>query len=178
MLRLALGTLLLAASLPGQVRMAGLTAANAQFAVQGPRCIGFNQCTLVHPPAQTAYAGGAAYEARQDAVWLTNGTRLETLRYPQGSGCPKRCAYQLVPQVPGNLFPSTNASLAILAAALAGTLTLAPAEGEVTATGPKIAADEAVFDFGSVAPSGKVEHVFTIRNVGDADLHIDHVKKT
>ena len=55
---------------------------------------------------------------------------------------------------------------------------LAPSEDEVAATAPKIAADEAVFDFGSVAPSGKVEHVFTIRNVGDADLHIDHVKKT
>lgn len=55
---------------------------------------------------------------------------------------------------------------------------LAPSEGEVAAAGPRIAADEAVFDFGSVAPSGKVEHVFTIRNVGDADLHIDHVKKT
>lgn len=54
----------------------------------------------------------------------------------------------------------------------------APSEAAPAEAAPKIAADEAVYDFGSVAPKGTVEHVFTIRNEGDADLHIERVQKT
>lgn len=43
---------------------------------------------------------------------------------------------------------------------------------------PKIAADEAVFDFGAIAGTDSVEHVFVLRNVGDADLKIERVQKT
>lgn len=43
---------------------------------------------------------------------------------------------------------------------------------------PKIAADEAVFDFGAINPTGKVEHVFKIKNAGTADLKIERVQKT
>jgi hypothetical protein len=42
---------------------------------------------------------------------------------------------------------------------------------------PVIASDAAVFDFGEVKPTAVVEHVFTIRNEGDADLHIDRVEE-
>lgn len=43
---------------------------------------------------------------------------------------------------------------------------------------PKIACDEAVFDFGGVTATGSVEHVFKIKNVGTADLEIEQVKRT
>lgn len=43
---------------------------------------------------------------------------------------------------------------------------------------PKIAADEAVFDFGAINPTSKVEHVFKIKNAGTADLKIERVQKT
>lgn len=43
---------------------------------------------------------------------------------------------------------------------------------------PKIVASEAVFDFGTIKPKETIEHVFTIKNEGDGDLHIDHVQKT
>lgn len=58
----------------------------------------------------------------------------------------------------------------------------APADtGAATSTkngAPRIAADEAVFDFGAIATTDSVEHVFKIRNVGDADLKVDRVQKT
>jgi hypothetical protein len=43
---------------------------------------------------------------------------------------------------------------------------------------PRIASDEATFDFGSVAAHGTVEHVFTVKNVGTAELHIERVQRT
>jgi hypothetical protein len=43
---------------------------------------------------------------------------------------------------------------------------------------PKIAADEAVFDFGAIKPTDKVEHVFKIKNAGTADLKIIKVQRT
>ena len=49
---------------------------------------------------------------------------------------------------------------------------------EVEAGGPRLAADEAVHDFGGIKPTDTAEHVFTIRNAGDADLKIDRVQKT
>ncbi len=54
----------------------------------------------------------------------------------------------------------------------------AEAAPEVAVTGPKITAAESVHDFGSVKPKEAVEHVFTVRNEGAADLHIDRVQKT
>jgi hypothetical protein len=63
----------------------------------------------------------------------------------------------------------------------------APAEVEpaaadnaaIATTGaPRIAADEPVFDFGAIEATDSVEHVFTIRNVGDADLKVERVQKT
>ena len=55
-----------------------------------------------------------------------------------------------------------------------------PAEPEVPEAErvPKIACDEATFDFGGVTPTGSVEHVFKIKNVGNADLEIAEVKRT
>ena len=43
---------------------------------------------------------------------------------------------------------------------------------------PKIAADEPVFEFGAIKPTDSVEHVFKIRNAGDADLKVERVQKT
>ena len=43
---------------------------------------------------------------------------------------------------------------------------------------PKITADEAVYDFGAIKATDSVEHVFTIRNVGNADLKVERVQKT
>lgn len=52
------------------------------------------------------------------------------------------------------------------------------AEAEAETGVPKIAADEAVFEFGAIKPTGKIEHVFKIRNAGTADLKIERVQKT
>ena len=58
----------------------------------------------------------------------------------------------------------------------------APAEsGEVAIANegaPKITADEAVFDFGTIKLTDSVEHVFKIRNAGNVDLKIERVQKT
>jgi len=43
---------------------------------------------------------------------------------------------------------------------------------------PKIAVDEPEHTFGKIGPKQTAEHVFTIKNVGDADLVIDRVQKT
>lgn len=59
-----------------------------------------------------------------------------------------------------------------------------PAEPAVTSNDqavdavPVIASDEATFDFGTVSPTGKVEHVFKLVNRGGADLHIERVERT
>jgi hypothetical protein len=43
---------------------------------------------------------------------------------------------------------------------------------------PRIAADEAVFDFGAIKVTDTVEHVFKLRNIGNADLKVERVQKT
>jgi hypothetical protein len=43
---------------------------------------------------------------------------------------------------------------------------------------PMIASDEAIYDFGEIKPVDSIEHTFKIKNIGTADLHIDHVQKT
>ncbi|WP_052551586.1 DUF1573 domain-containing protein [Enhygromyxa salina] len=43
---------------------------------------------------------------------------------------------------------------------------------------PKIASDEAIFDFGAIKPVNAIDHVFKIKNEGTADLHIERVQKT
>ena len=53
------------------------------------------------------------------------------------------------------------------------------AEAEIAKAGtPKITADEAVYDFGAITVTDTVEHVFVIRNAGDADLKVERVQKT
>ncbi len=56
----------------------------------------------------------------------------------------------------------------------------APAENAAVEQGgaPKITADEAVYEFGAIKPTDTVEHVFKIRNAGDADLKVERVQKT
>ena len=55
----------------------------------------------------------------------------------------------------------------------------APADPSADANAvPVIASDEATFDFGSVAPSESVTHVFKLVNRGTADLHIEKVERT
>lgn len=54
----------------------------------------------------------------------------------------------------------------------------APAEEPGQTGAPKITADAATFEFGTIRPGQSVEHVFTVRNTGDADLHIERVQKT
>jgi hypothetical protein len=58
----------------------------------------------------------------------------------------------------------------------------APAEADAAAivkdAAPKIAADEAVFDFGAIKVTDTVEHVFKLRNIGNADLKVERVQKT
>lgn len=57
----------------------------------------------------------------------------------------------------------------------------APVEGEAAPAeqgAPKIAADAPVFDFGAISGTDSVEHVFVIRNVGDAELKVERVQKT
>lgn len=44
--------------------------------------------------------------------------------------------------------------------------------------GPSIASPNDTFEFGSLRPGETVTHVFTIENHGDADLHIDGVRRT
>lgn len=46
------------------------------------------------------------------------------------------------------------------------------------AAAPKITADEAVHEFGAITATDSVEHVFKIRNAGDADLKIERVQRT
>lgn len=41
--------------------------------------------------------------------------------------------------------------------------------------GPRIAVDEPRFDFGTVRPGDRAEHVFTVRNAGDEVLQIERV---
>ena len=43
---------------------------------------------------------------------------------------------------------------------------------------PRIAADEPVHDFGAIKATEAAEHVFKIRNAGDADLKIERVQRT
>ncbi len=43
---------------------------------------------------------------------------------------------------------------------------------------PKIASDGAVFEFGAIKATDSVKHVFTLRNIGTADLKIERVHKT
>ena len=43
---------------------------------------------------------------------------------------------------------------------------------------PVITSAQAVFEFGSIHPGEVVEHVFKVKNAGDADLHIERVQKT
>jgi hypothetical protein len=43
---------------------------------------------------------------------------------------------------------------------------------------PKIASDEAIYDFGAIKPVDSIEHIFKIKNEGSADLHIERVQKT
>jgi len=43
---------------------------------------------------------------------------------------------------------------------------------------PRLVIPEPVFDFGAVERGAQVEHVFVIRNGGDADLRIDNVKSS
>lgn len=44
--------------------------------------------------------------------------------------------------------------------------------------GPKITCADAVHEFGAVGPNTSVEHVFTIKNEGNADLKIERIQKT
>lgn len=43
---------------------------------------------------------------------------------------------------------------------------------------PKIVAENAIHEFGGIKASDTVEHVFTVRNEGTADLKIDRVQRT
>ncbi|WP_181197836.1 DUF1573 domain-containing protein [Enhygromyxa salina] len=58
----------------------------------------------------------------------------------------------------------------------AGTETGAAQEVEVGA--PKIASDEAVYEFGAIKATDSIEHIFKIKNEGTADLHIERVQRT
>jgi hypothetical protein len=44
--------------------------------------------------------------------------------------------------------------------------------------GPKITCADAVHEFGAISPNTSVEHVFTIKNEGNADLKIERIQKT
>jgi hypothetical protein len=46
----------------------------------------------------------------------------------------------------------------------------------LTTAAPETAVDQPVFNFGSIPPGKKMEHVFTIRNVGDKPLAIKSVR--
>jgi hypothetical protein len=56
-------------------------------------------------------------------------------------------------------------------------LTLLVAGGTVAEAGPRVEmAEPGTFDFGTVDRGVRVEHTFRLRNGGDADLYVDHVK--
>ena len=59
----------------------------------------------------------------------------------------------------------------------AGPLSEAPAATNPSGA-PQITVDEPVHDFGGIKASDTAEHVFKIRNTGDADLKIERVEKT
>ena len=66
-----------------------------------------------------------------------------------------------------------------IAAAPAEDADVVAKDGAVAEGGaPKITADEAVYEFGAIKATDSVEHVFEIRNVGDADLKIERVQRT
>lgn len=44
--------------------------------------------------------------------------------------------------------------------------------------GPKLTCADAVYDFGAISPTKSVEHVFTVKNEGTADLKIERIQKT
>lgn len=64
-----------------------------------------------------------------------------------------------------------------VAASETGSSEPAAAAADVEAA-PKIACAEAVYNFGAVSPTDKIEHVFTIKNEGTAELKIERVQKT
>ncbi len=70
--------------------------------------------------------------------------------------------------------PSEEAAVAAEEEAGSAEVAEAPAAGGA----PVITADAATFAFGSIHPGQIVEHVFKIKNAGDADLHIERVQKT
>ncbi|NVB43093.1 DUF1573 domain-containing protein [Pseudenhygromyxa sp. WMMC2535] len=73
--------------------------------------------------------------------------------------------------------PPEGAPLPEAAAPVEAEAGAAQEAGEVEGA-PKISCGEGTFDFGSLAPGGSATHVFTIENVGTADLHIERVKRT
>ncbi len=54
----------------------------------------------------------------------------------------------------------------------------AAAPAPIPGGAPKITVDEPVHDFGGIKATDTVEHVYKIRNTGDADLKIERVEKT
>ena len=70
--------------------------------------------------------------------------------------------------------PRTNRPARI--AAVAGALVLALAA--VVVAGPRLGVETPVADFGSVEQGTPVSHVFSLRNTGDAVLHISQVKSS
>ncbi len=51
-------------------------------------------------------------------------------------------------------------------------------EAAAPASGPKIASSADTFEFGELRPGEQSVHVFPIQNLGDADLHIEGVRRT
>lgn len=57
-------------------------------------------------------------------------------------------------------------------------LALALLAGAARADGPRLGVAEPAYDFGTVDQGARVEHAWSVRNTGTADLHIDHVKSS
>ena len=68
---------------------------------------------------------------------------------------------------------SGNWWISVWAGLLLGSLAIA--DEPAAQTGPRIACDEASFDFGEIIDKEKVDHIFVLKNAGDSDLVISNV---
>ena len=63
----------------------------------------------------------------------------------------------------------------VVPALMLATLMIAAGLSAEERRGPRVAVDEPRFDFGTVRPGDRPEHVFTVRNAGDEVLLIERV---
>ena len=99
-----LGLLSVTPSLAAQREVVGLTNTTPYLlrqSIDGRNCAAKRCSATPHQSQVAAFAGGTAFDGRMNAVWISNGTRLDTMLQPGTSGtCRNVCRTQAVPQAP------------------------------------------------------------------------------